>query len=71
MLLLREIKYLELYELRQIMEPAAAALAARRHTEDDMNRMRQALSEMKASLSRSRSLCAERHGPAQQHYPSF
>jgi GntR family transcriptional repressor for pyruvate dehydrogenase complex len=50
MLLLREIKYLELYELRQIMEPAAAALAARRHTEDDMNRMRQALSEMKASL---------------------
>ena len=50
MLLLREIKYLELYELRQIMEPAAAALAARRHTEDDMNCMRQALSEMKASL---------------------
>ena len=37
MLLLREIKYLELYELRQIMEPAAAALAARRDTEDDMN----------------------------------
>ncbi|MHB8416327.1 MAG: FadR/GntR family transcriptional regulator [Acidiferrobacteraceae bacterium] len=50
MLLLREIKYLELYELRQVLEPAAAALAARRYTEDDLDRMRRALADMKASL---------------------
>lgn len=50
MLLLREIKYLELYELRQVLEPAAAALAARRYTEDDLGRMRRALADMKASV---------------------
>lgn len=50
MLLLREIRYLELYELRQILEPAAAALAARRCTEDDLDRMHKALAGMKASL---------------------
>lgn len=50
MLLLQEIKYLELYELRQILEPAAAALAARRATPADCERMRSALSGMRASV---------------------
>jgi GntR family transcriptional repressor for pyruvate dehydrogenase complex len=50
MLLLQEIKYLELYELRQILEPAAAALAARRATPDDHERMRTALHGMRSSL---------------------
>jgi GntR family transcriptional repressor for pyruvate dehydrogenase complex len=50
MLLLQEIKYLELYELRQILEPAAAALAARRATPDDLEEMQTALKGMKASL---------------------
>jgi DNA-binding FadR family transcriptional regulator len=49
MLLLKEIKYLELYELRQILEPAAAALAARRATRDDLEQMQSALDGMKAS----------------------
>lgn len=49
MLLLKEIKYLELYELRQILEPAAAALAARRATRDDLDVMVAALDGMKAS----------------------
>jgi GntR family transcriptional repressor for pyruvate dehydrogenase complex len=50
MLLLQEIKYLELYELRQILEPAAAALAARRATPADCERMRAALAVMRASV---------------------
>lgn len=50
MLLLKEIKYLELYELRQILEPAAAALAARRATSVDCERMRAALAAMRASV---------------------
>jgi GntR family transcriptional regulator, transcriptional repressor for pyruvate dehydrogenase complex len=50
MLLLKEIKYLELYELRQILEPAAAALAARRAIPDDLEDMQNALNDMKASL---------------------
>jgi len=50
MLLLKEIKYLELYELRQILEPAAAALAARRATPDDLEEMQTALKGMRASL---------------------
>ena len=49
MLLLEEIKYLELYELREILEPAAAALAARRATPDDLEQMRAALNGMKRS----------------------
>lgn len=49
MLLLQEIKYLELYELRQILEPAAAALAARRATRDDHEQMRAALTAMRAA----------------------
>ncbi|MGO8717595.1 MAG: FadR/GntR family transcriptional regulator [Acidobacteriaceae bacterium] len=53
MLLLQEIKYLELYELRQILEPAAAALASRRATPDDLEQMQAALAGMKASLNDS------------------
>jgi GntR family transcriptional repressor for pyruvate dehydrogenase complex len=49
MLLLEEIKYLELYELRQILEPAATALAARRATQDDHEQMRTALDGMQAA----------------------
>lgn len=49
MLLLQEIKYLEIYELRQILEPAAAALAARRATRVDRERMRVALAGMRAA----------------------
>ncbi len=50
MLLLHEIKYLELLELRQILEPAAAALAARRATKDDIEKMKEALAGMRAGL---------------------
>lgn len=49
MLLLQEIKYLEIYELRQILEPAAAALASRRATPDDLAQMRHALAGMRSS----------------------
>ncbi|WP_263366493.1 FadR/GntR family transcriptional regulator [Edaphobacter bradus] len=51
MLLLEEIKYLELYELREILEPAAAALAARRATPDDLEQMQAALSGMKRTTN--------------------
>jgi len=50
MLLLQEIKYLELLELRQILEPASAALAARRATKDDIEKMKEALAGMRAGL---------------------
>jgi len=50
MLLLQEIKYLELLELRQILEPAAAALAARRATKDDIEKMQEALAGMRAGF---------------------
>ena len=50
MLLLQEIKYFELYELRQILEPAAAALAARRATREDHDQMRAALVAMRAAV---------------------
>ena len=50
MLLLQEIKYLELYELRQILEPSAAALAARRATREDHEQMREALAAMRAAV---------------------
>jgi GntR family transcriptional repressor for pyruvate dehydrogenase complex len=50
MLLLQEIKYLELYELRELLEPAAAAMAARRATHDDLEQMRSALAGMKSSV---------------------
>ena len=50
MLLLQEIKYFELYELRQILEPAATALAARRATREDLEQMRAALVAMRAAI---------------------
>lgn len=49
MLLLQEVKYFELFELRQILEPAAAALAARRATPEDHEQMRVALAAMRAA----------------------
>ncbi|MEO7029518.1 MAG: FadR/GntR family transcriptional regulator [Acidobacteriaceae bacterium] len=49
MLLLQEIKYMELYELREILEPAAAQLAARRATRDDLEQMKAMLEGMKVS----------------------
>jgi DNA-binding FadR family transcriptional regulator len=52
MLLLQEIKYLELYELRQILEPAVAALAARRAVKEDIDKMEAAIREMKRTLDR-------------------
>lgn len=50
MLLLQEVKYFELFELRQILEPAAAALAARRATPEDHEQMRVALAGMRAAI---------------------
>lgn len=50
MLLLQEIKYLELYELRELLEPAAAAMAARRATREDLEQIRSALAGMKSSV---------------------
>ncbi len=50
MLLLGEVKYLELFELREILEPAAAALAARRATPDDLEQMQAALNGMKLTM---------------------
>ena len=50
MVLLEEVKYLELYELRQILEPVVAQLAARRATPDDLELMRTALAGMRKSV---------------------
>lgn len=52
MLLLQEIKYLELYEVRRIFEPAVAALAARRATKEDLEEMRSAIRGMRAAFGR-------------------
>ena len=52
MLLVEEVKYAELYELREILEPAVAELAARRATPHDLEMMRSALGGMKSSTSR-------------------
>jgi GntR family transcriptional repressor for pyruvate dehydrogenase complex len=43
MILLQEVKHLEIYELRKIIEPQAAALAARRATRADIERLQAAL----------------------------
>jgi GntR family transcriptional repressor for pyruvate dehydrogenase complex len=51
MLLLDEIKYMELYELREMLEPAVAGLAARRATRDDLEQMRSALDGMKRAAN--------------------
>ena len=39
MVLLREVKYLELYELRKILEPTVAAIAARRASVEDLEKI--------------------------------
>ena len=46
MILLDEVKHLEIYELRKIIEPVAAALAARRATQADIERLQAALDGM-------------------------
>ena len=46
MILLDEVKHLEIYELRKIIEPTAAALAARRATRADIARLEAALNGM-------------------------
>ncbi|MGA9474889.1 MAG: FadR/GntR family transcriptional regulator [Terriglobales bacterium] len=43
MILLDEVKHLEIYELRKIIEPNAAALAAKRSTRTDIDSLRAAL----------------------------
>jgi GntR family transcriptional repressor for pyruvate dehydrogenase complex len=43
MILLDEVKHLEIYELRKIIEPDAAALAAKRATRSDIERLEAAL----------------------------
>jgi len=50
MLLLQEIKYLELFELRRIVEPTVASLAAQRATYEDIVEMGSAIRGMKSSL---------------------
>jgi len=49
MILLDEVKHLEIYELRKIIEPTAAALAARRATRADIERLQAALNGMAQS----------------------
>jgi GntR family transcriptional repressor for pyruvate dehydrogenase complex len=46
MILLNEVKHLEIYELRRIIEPDVAALAARRATRADLDRLEAALEGM-------------------------
>ena len=46
MILLDEVKHLEVYELRKIIEPKAAALAAKRATNFDIERLSAALDGM-------------------------
>jgi GntR family transcriptional regulator, transcriptional repressor for pyruvate dehydrogenase complex len=46
MILLDEVKHLEIYELRKIIEPSAAALAATRATRSDIERLEDALDGM-------------------------
>jgi len=46
MILLNEVKHLEVYELRKIIEPDVAALAAKRATSGDLGRLEAALDGM-------------------------
>ncbi len=46
MILLDEVKHLEIYELRKIIEPEAAALAAKRATRSDIEQLEAALEGM-------------------------
>jgi GntR family transcriptional repressor for pyruvate dehydrogenase complex len=50
MILLNEIKHFEIYELRKILEPEVAALAARRATGADIERLEAALESMSKAL---------------------
>lgn len=50
MLLFEEVQHMEIYELRRIIEPEAAALSARRATRTDLDRMQRALEGMKKDL---------------------
>lgn len=50
LLLLDEVQYLEIYELREILEPVVAQLAAQRATSADIEAMRVALAGMKNSV---------------------
>lgn len=52
MVLLEEMKHLEIYELRRIVEPEAAALAAQRATAEDIDRMERALAAMRLSVDK-------------------
>jgi len=52
MLLLQEIKYPELYEIRRILGPAVASLAARRATPEDIHQMEAAVRGMKENFQR-------------------
>jgi len=52
MILLREVKYLELYELRKILEPTVAALAARRASPEDIEKMDAAIAGMRENFGR-------------------
>jgi len=50
MVLLDQVKYLEIYELRAIIEPAAAALAAQRATAGDLDRMEKTLAGLRLAV---------------------
>lgn len=50
MLLFEEVHHLEIYELRRIIEPEAAALSAKRASRADLDRMQRALEGMKRDL---------------------
>lgn len=52
MVLLEEMKHLEIYELRRIVEPEAAALAAERATAEDIDRMERALAGMRLAVDK-------------------
>jgi GntR family transcriptional regulator, transcriptional repressor for pyruvate dehydrogenase complex len=48
MILLREVEHMEVYELRKIIEPKAASLAAQRATRSDLDRIAKAVAAMRA-----------------------
>ncbi len=50
MILLREVEHLDVYELRKIIEPEAASLAACRATQADLDRIGKAVAAMRADL---------------------
>lgn len=67
MILLDEVKHLEIYELRKIIEPDVAALAAKRATRADLERLQEALDGM--SLARGNP--AEFHACDIQFHEAF